>query len=1374
MAKTFHSYNAPATYSFSFPSYQSSDVKVRVDGVLKTAGTHYDINGYTTNGGGTVVFIDNSGSGGTNHTPSSGVVRIYRDTNVSTSKATFTPGSSIKAADLTNNTTQLLYRAQEEQEDFDPNSPNLLQTYQIEDNAITNAKVADNAIENANVKSDAAIDGAKINPNFGNQTIRTSNNLLFSGSSSLIQGVLTVNGRNITNDGNKLDGIEAGAKADQSAADIRALVQSANDSNVFTDDDHTKLDGIEDNATADQTAEEIQDIVGAMVSGNTESGITVTYQDSDGTLDFSVASQTDQNFTNDDHTKLDGIEDNATADQTNAEIRAAVEAATDSNVFTDDDHTKLDGIEDNADVTDATNVNAAGAVMNSDTTTASMQFVLDEDDFSSDSSTKVPTQQSTKAYITATSQPLDSDLTTLAGMQSGTASKLASSTALTADIADLNQIDGLTKQTTISDSDASFPTSGAVVDYVAAQIAPIGGLEVIADEDNFPSTQPEAGVVISIADTGGIVVNGSGVSTNCRTAGNGSDNVTINGINSAFYNKTVDAGVSFMVSSTGSSQTYDFHKATLKEADILNLSNDINDFGNRYRVNAGEPSSNNDEGDLVYDTNANKMKVYDSTASAWKEVTSTGEFKQLFLCPAGGSGAPTINGSIATYDLKESSNTGSAATVTTAAQLLVSVNGVIQKPNLGTSAPSEGFALVYSNTIIFGANLQTGDSVFIVQIGSAVSLPVPGDDSVNADKIQNGVITNEKISTTAAIAGTKISPDFGSQDLTTTGKFITNSSSSGDYIRVYASSGTGKWDIYGNGANLRFSDNDSAGSVVIDTNLDVGAGIDVTGDATVSGGQLRLGTADTASGHINSFEVMTFNIDSDNDDTNRYFAFYKDGNSGSGTEIFRIQEDGRVGINDSTPLKTLDITGEDGGNGEINVKRTSGATCFIQAQAAAAVFGSSSNHITQLKSNGTTAVTIDTSQRVGIGTTDPEGKGLEVANSRTNAYGATSDNRNLAHLICRNGSDAAGRFASISMISGGGTQAEGSINLVQTGDYAGDLTFKLRSAVSTWAEAMRITSAGKIQIQGTRSGNLQTNDDDSLQLYTKSTSADINRGTGITFYTHDGSGYEMGGTIQVAKENGTADDPASYMRFSTQTGSTTSEHVRIHSSGLLDANTSYTGTYSATTSISPHLRARNQQGADNIYGGLQLRADRGNGAAAIVNIACINSSTSYESTLAFQSRNTDGNFTEKLRIQPAGGISFNGDTAASNALDDYEEGTHSPTMTNLDVPSHVTVDHFNYTKIGRLVHFNAKFTVSSSINDVSGFGFSLPFDQAGSRENVFTAISDRSGSDKDSFAFVLNANQSNAYGKELEGFSNPTYNSFSGNVILVTGTYEST
>jgi hypothetical protein len=54
------------------------------------------------------------------------------------------------------------------------------------------------------------------------------------------------------------------------------------------------------------------------------------------------------------------------AGQTAAETRTLVDSASDSNVFTDADHSKLDGIEASADVTDATNVTAAGALMDSE------------------------------------------------------------------------------------------------------------------------------------------------------------------------------------------------------------------------------------------------------------------------------------------------------------------------------------------------------------------------------------------------------------------------------------------------------------------------------------------------------------------------------------------------------------------------------------------------------------------------------------------------------------------------------------------------------------------------------------------------------------------------------------------------------------------------------------------------------------------------------------------------------------------------------------------------------------------------------------------------------------------------------------------------
>ena len=64
----------------------------------------------------------------------------------------------------------------------------------------------------------------------------------------------TVDGRDVATDGTKLDGIESGATADQTAAEIRTLVESATDSNVFTDADHTKLDGIEASADVTDTA----------------------------------------------------------------------------------------------------------------------------------------------------------------------------------------------------------------------------------------------------------------------------------------------------------------------------------------------------------------------------------------------------------------------------------------------------------------------------------------------------------------------------------------------------------------------------------------------------------------------------------------------------------------------------------------------------------------------------------------------------------------------------------------------------------------------------------------------------------------------------------------------------------------------------------------------------------------------------------------------------------------------------------------------------------------------------------------------------------------------------------------------------------------
>ena len=752
-----------ANFAISFPFLLNSEIEVTVGGVLKTLGTHYNIVGSE------VQFTSGN-------LPASGTANIVfnRDTNISTKRVDFEDGSVLTEADLDNNVNQVLFAQQELSNDYvkrdgtqtvtgnlvfegsadDANETTLAITNPTADRTITVSDVTgtivttgDTGTVTSTMINDGTIVDADINnsANIAGTKLADDSVTLAKLGSGELPSDITVASANIV-DGTIVDGdianttITGGKLANDTITSTQIGANAVTASELA--DNAVDTNAVQDDAI---TYSKIQNVSATnRILGRDSSGAGVIEEITPANLRTMI-----------------NVEDGATADQTNAEIRAAVEAASDSNVFSDADHSKLNGIEASADVTDATNVNAAGAVMNSDTSTAAMQFVLDEDNFNSNSDTKIPTQQSTKAYIAATSQPLDGELTTLSSMPSATASKLADSTALTSDIADLNQIDGMAKQTTITDDDTKFPTSGAVVDFVAAQLAPIGGLEVIATDAAFPNTQPQAGVVISIADAGGLVVNGSGTSTTGRTVGGST--VTINNFASNFNSSTIDNGVAVMVSSTGSGQVYNYHKATLKEADLLSLSNDINDFAARYRVTNGEPSSNNDEGDLIYDTQADKMKVFDSTTNAFKEVTSVGDFKFLFLCPAGGTGSPTFNGSIATYDLREGSNSGSAASVTNAAQLIVSVDGVIQKPNTGTSAPSEGFALVDSNTIIFGSNLPTGTEVFVIQIGSAVSLQVPADNTVSSVKLQNGSVIENKIANNA-VTTNKIADDAVTTD----------------------------------------------------------------------------------------------------------------------------------------------------------------------------------------------------------------------------------------------------------------------------------------------------------------------------------------------------------------------------------------------------------------------------------------------------------------------------------------------------------------------------------------------------------------------------------------------------------------------------------
>jgi hypothetical protein len=95
----------------------------------------------------------------------------------------------------------------------------------------------------------------------------------------------------------------------------------------------------------------------------------------------SVLAGTTASYTTAEETKLAGIETGATADQTAGEIKTAYESNADTNAFTDAQVTKLSGIETAADVTDATNVTAAGALMDSEVTNLAQVKAFDTTDY---------------------------------------------------------------------------------------------------------------------------------------------------------------------------------------------------------------------------------------------------------------------------------------------------------------------------------------------------------------------------------------------------------------------------------------------------------------------------------------------------------------------------------------------------------------------------------------------------------------------------------------------------------------------------------------------------------------------------------------------------------------------------------------------------------------------------------------------------------------------------------------------------------------------------------------------------------------------------------------------------------------------------------
>ena len=89
--------------------------------------------------------------------------------------------------------------------------------------------------------------------------------------------------------------------------------------------------------------------------------------------------------------------------------------------------------------------------------------------------------------------------------------------------------------------------------------------------------------------------------------------------------------------------------------------------------------------------------------------------------------------------------------------------------------------------------------------------------------------------------------------------------------------------------------------------------------------------------------------------------------------------DGNVGIGTTSPDYNLQV--ESTGNAEIHAQRLSGTGVLFQAQAAAGVIGTTTNHDLDIKTNGSTKIKIENTGNVGIGTTSPSQKLQVVSDS---------------------------------------------------------------------------------------------------------------------------------------------------------------------------------------------------------------------------------------------------------------------------------------------------------------------------------------------------------------------------------------------------------
>ena len=300
---------------------------------------------------------------------------------------------------------------------------------------------------------------------------------------------------------------------------------------------------------------------------------------------------------------------------------------------------------------------------------------------------------------------------------------------------------------------------------------------------------------------------------------------------------------------------------------------------------------------------------------------------------ATGGGSATFNGSAYRFTLSQPPSVS-------AQQLLVSINGVIQKPVAGTGQPSEGFS-VDGTDIILGDAPATGSDFFILTFKS-LGVSEPADNSVTSAKIVDGAIVNADINASAAISKSKIE------------NLINNNADN----RVITGSGT---------ANTLNGES----NVVIDSSGRLGLGTN-SPDTLLhlnasSGSTLQRFQSSSYSSYIAQIQA---NDNVSNGSLAGELALRGQSgvsvsaNNGTATH-FRIDSSGNVGIGTTSPTELLDVEGTIECLNELRSK--TGNDLKLNA--------GSANRDVFLQVNDSTLMTVQGSTgNVGIGTTSPSRK----------------------------------------------------------------------------------------------------------------------------------------------------------------------------------------------------------------------------------------------------------------------------------------------------------------------------------------------------------------------------------------------------------------